>query len=107
MLTYMHGIFAGLDQIAIDELEKNKVVNTYKKNQAIFMQGNPPHGVYCLQAGKVKISTTGKEGKESILRLATAGDILGQVSLFSNELYSASAIAMEECIVCFIEKEYF
>lgn len=107
MLNYTHGIFAGLDQIAIDELEKNKVVNTYKKNQAIFMQGNSPHGVYCVQSGKVKISSTGKEGKESILRLATAGDILDQDSLFSNELYTASAIAIEECIVCFIEKDYF
>lgn len=102
-----HGVFFGLDQAAIDELGVYKMVNTYKKNQAIFMQGNPPHGVYCIQSGKVKISSVGKEGKETILRLASAGEILGHSTLFSNEAYTASAIAMENCVVCYLDKEIF
>lgn len=97
----------GLDQAAYDEFEKHKIYNTYKKNQAIFLQGNPAFGFYYVHSGKAKISTIGKEGKESILRLASPGNILGYCSLFSNEIYTASAIALEDCVVCFIDKEYF
>ena len=100
-------IFFGLDQSALEEIEKNKVRNTYKKNQVIFMQGNPSFGVHCVQSGVVKISTTGKEGKESILRLATPGDIIGHGSIFSKGPYTASAAAMEDCVVSFIDKDFF
>jgi len=100
-------IFFGLDQAAIDELGLYKTVNTYKKNQAIFLQDNPAYGVYCIQSGKVKISSVGKEGKETILRLASAGELLGHTTIFSNEAYTASAVAMEDCVVCYLEKEKF
>jgi CRP-like cAMP-binding protein len=97
----------GLTQIELDDLEKNKIFNNYKKNQTIFMQGNPAFGFYYVHSGKVKISAMGREGKESILRIANTGDIIGHGSLFTNELYTASAIALENCVVGYLEKEYF
>lgn len=100
------GIFCDLEKIALHNVSQHKITNTYKKGQVIFYQGNPTFGLYCINHGKIKITKTGKDGKESIVRLAHDGDVLGHRSLFSNEKYMATATAMEDTTVCFLDKKY-
>lgn len=100
------GIFCSLEKGDLDEVSKHKVTNTYKKGQTLFFQGNPPFGLYCVSQGKIKVTKTGNDGKESIVRLATGGDILGHRSLFSSESYTATATAIEDSVVCFIDKKF-
>jgi len=99
-------IFQGLDSSIEDEIEKNSTANVYKRGQVIFLQGNPPNGIFCIHQGKVKIVIVNKEGKESIVRLATHGDILGKRALFSSEAYHASAIALEDSVILFFPKDF-
>ncbi len=49
----------------------------------------------------------GSTGKDQIVRLAQAGDILGYRALVSGENYTASATALEESVICFIPKDKF
>lgn len=105
-LSKNKGIFCELEQLALDDVSHNKVMNTYKKGQDIFLQGNPSFGLYCISSGKIKITKTGLDGKESIVRIASEGDVLGHRSLFSKENYSATATTIEETTVCFIDKKY-
>lgn len=100
------GIFCSLDDLALSKVSEHKVMNTYKKGHTIFFQGTPPFGLYCVNQGKIKISKIGSDGKESILRIASGGDILGHRSLFSNENYSATATVIEEATICFIDKKF-
>lgn len=99
------GIFCALEASALKEMDEKKVTNTFKKGQVIFQQGNPSLGVYCVNHGKIKLTMTGNDGKISIVRLASDGDVLGHRSLFSHENYSATATAIEDTVVCFIDKE--
>ena len=100
------GVFCDVDKMALHDVTGHNVTNTYKKGQVIFYQGNPPFGLYCVSTGKIKITKTGNDGKESIVRLAGAGDVLGHRSLFSNENYTATATAMEDTAVCFLDKKF-
>jgi CRP-like cAMP-binding protein len=100
------GIFCELEKFALSEVSTNKVMNTYKKGFTIFYQGNPPFGLYCINSGKVKITKIGNDGKESIVRIAQPGDVLGHRSLFSEENYNATAITMEDAAICFIDKKF-
>lgn len=100
------GIFCDLDEVALADVSHNKVMNTYKKGQDIFLQGNPSFGLYCISSGKIKVTKTGLDGKESILRIASAGDVLGHRSLFSHENFSATATTLEETTICFVDKKY-
>ena len=52
------------------------------------------------------MTKVGADGKESIVRICQGGDILGHRSLFTEEQYTATATAMEESEVCFIDKKY-
>jgi CRP-like cAMP-binding protein len=100
------GIFCDLDHSALAKVGMNKVMNFYKKGQTIFFQGNPPFGLYCISTGKIKVSKVGSDGKESIVRIAGAGDVLGHRSLFSKENYSATATVIEDASICFFDKNF-
>jgi len=99
-------VFCDLVGEELAQLDAHKISNNYKKGQTLFFQGNPPFGIFCVNQGKIKISHTGQDGKESILRIASDGDILGHRSLFSEQYYSATATALEDCTVCFIDKKF-
>ncbi len=100
------GIFCNVDESVAAEINKNKITNVYKRGQTLFFQGNPPFGLYCMNSGKVKISKIGNDGKESIVRIAEQGDILGHRGLFTNQYYSATATAIEDSVICFIDKKF-
>lgn len=80
-------------------------MNTYKKGQSIFFQGNPNFGIYCINSGKIKISKVCNGGKETILRIAGPGDVLGHQNIFSEEGHSSTATVIEEAVVCFVDKK--
>lgn len=100
------GIFCELEHMALKEVSDAKVMNIYKKGHTIFHQGNPPFGLYCVNSGKIKISKIGNDGKESIIRIAHEGDVLGHRSLFSNESYNATATILEDAAICFLDKKF-
>lgn len=100
------GIFCELEKEAIQEVGKQKISNMFKKGQTLFVEGTPPYGLYCISEGNIKITKTAHNGKEAIVRIAKAGDVLGHRSIFTDQSYSATATAIEDTKVCFIDKKY-
>jgi len=103
----LHSVFSVIDKEQLPELNEHKSCTTYKKGQIIFSEHGLPLGLFCINTGKIKLCTTGPDGKEQILRLAKGGDILGYRALISNDRYHCSAIALEDCSVCILDKHYF
>ncbi len=101
------GILCNLSLKEKGELSCGKQENIFKKGEIIFKEGYNAYNLFCIYKGKVKLSKLGKDGKEQIVRLAKAGDILGYRSLLSNEPYHGTATAMEETEICIITKEIF
>ncbi|PKP43661.1 MAG: Crp/Fnr family transcriptional regulator [Bacteroidetes bacterium HGW-Bacteroidetes-12] len=99
-------IFCSLDINEIENISEYKRNISFKKGQVIFSEGNQPHGIYCIYKGKVKIHKMGDEGKDQIVRLAKASNIVGYRSIFNNDVYYASATAIEDTDVCFISKNF-
>jgi CRP/FNR family transcriptional regulator, polysaccharide utilization system transcription regulator len=100
-------LFNGCAAEELDEISTNKSCNVYKKGQVIFHEGNRPHGVFCVNEGKIKISQMGSDGKEQIVRLAKAGDVLGYRALIEGSKYTASAVAIDDAKICFLSSEDF
>ena len=99
------GIFCDSNTEDLDKLSGSKITNLYKKGQTVFVQGNHPFGLYCIRTGNIKVTKTGPDGKESIVRICSGGDVLGQRSLFTDDFYSATATAVEDTTVCFFDKK--
>ena len=102
-----HSIFCNLEKNELTELSASKGCSTYKKGQIIFKQDSYPHGLYCINAGKVKLYQMAENGREQIVRMTKTGDILGYRALLSGEKYTASAETLEESSVCFIPRNIF
>lgn len=100
------GIFCDLGLDQTQEVSQQKVLNTYKKGQTLFLQGNHPFGIFCISKGNIKLTKIGVDGKETIVRIVHGGDILGHRSLFTDDNYTATATAMEDTEVCFIDKKF-
>lgn len=100
-------LFLGLCNTDLEHLNAQKTCNSYKKNQPLFLEGNTPRGVFCINGGKVKIFTRGEEGKEQIIHIAKEGEIVGFRAMFSGEPYKVAASTIEECNICFIGKADF
>lgn len=100
------GIFCDLNHNELAIVGQNKIMNSYKKGQTVFFQGNPTFGLYCINSGKIKLSKIGPDGKESIIRIAGPGDVLGHRSLFSNEKFTATATVLEDSAICFLDKKF-
>ena len=96
--------FCGSDT---EHLDAHKACSAYKKNQALFLDGSFPRGVFCINEGKVKVYSRGDNGKEQIIHIAKGGEIVGFKAMFSGDPYNVSAETLEESNVCFIGKEDF
>jgi len=101
----INSVFGELSEDELEYWHSTKGYNFYRKGQVIFYEGNHPTGLYCIHDGKVKLYKIGHEGKEQIIRLAKAGDILGYRALISGDEYIASASTLEDSRVCFIPKD--
>jgi CRP/FNR family transcriptional regulator len=100
-------VFANLNGAEIETLNKNKSCTLYKKGQALFHMNTRPLGVFCVNSGTIKVYRVGVDGKEQIIKVSAGGDLLGYKALLSSQQYEHTAVALEDCVVCFIPKEEF
>lgn len=91
----------------LDFISTNKVSQSYQKGQQIFQEGGPAMGLHCVNQGKIKIIKTSGDGKEQITRLVKAGDMIGFQSVVAETKYTTSAVALDDCVVCFIPRADF
>ncbi|MGZ5244892.1 MAG: Crp/Fnr family transcriptional regulator [Bacteroidia bacterium] len=98
-------IFNELGKDELHIIDDIKDASLCRKGQTIFHEGSNPKGLFIVYQGKVKISKLGSNAREQIVRLAKPGDILGYRSLLGNEKYYASAVALEDSVICFIPRQ--
>jgi CRP/FNR family transcriptional regulator len=106
-LAKSNSLINKLNETEQAELEESRGCSYYKKQDALFVEGSYPRGVFCLNHGKVKVFARGDEGKEQIIHIAKPGEIIGFRAMLSGDPYRVSAETLEECAVCFIAKDEF
>lgn len=103
-INHKNSIFKALNAEEKEVLGKIQFTYSFKKGEIIFKEGDKPNGLISLMEGKVKIFKEGVGGREQIIRMAKPLGFIGYRALFAEENYGASAIAIEDCVVCVIEK---
>jgi len=92
-------------RVQLSNLVREKTGAKFSVNEVIYKEGDKPTGLICLSEGKVKIFKEGVGGREQIVRMAKPVGFIGYRALFAEENYIASAIAIEDSVVCNIEKK--
>ncbi len=98
-------LFPELDREDLAFLENKKTQLTYLKGENLFKQGAfAPYVMYIID-GLVKVYLQTGHEKQINIRLARAGDFLAFSSIFGENVYNYSAIALKDSKVCMIDKE--
>ncbi len=79
----------------------------YNKGEIIFREGAFPSGIFFVISGMAKKYKIDKEGREQIIYVANAGELIGYHAILAEDRYPDSAAALEESRIGFIPKEDF
>jgi CRP/FNR family transcriptional regulator len=98
-------LFCNLSLPAAQRLNEIKSTAVYPKGAMLFIEGQQARGVFVLCAGRVKLSTSSREGKTIITKISDPGDVLGLNAVVSNRSYEVTAEMMEPGQANFIPKD--
>ena len=74
------------------------------RGKVLFGEGEPARGVYILRTGRAAVSISSSEGRNVIVRLTKAGDVLGLNSVLRNSYYDMTVRTLEPCSTEFISR---
>jgi CRP-like cAMP-binding protein len=77
------------------------------RGTTIFHQNDHGGGLYLILAGSVKISRTGRDGRDVTVAMLHAGNFFGEMSLLDGQPRSASATATLATRMLVLDREHF
>lgn len=80
---------------ALDRLRQRGHARIYKKKDVVFRFGDPGLTLLIVSSGTAEISVTTAVGQKSILGVAKAGDVLGDIACLDGGPRSADVVALE------------
>src|SRR5215831_9691682 len=101
------GFFCDLPKNSLEDLERVKYASAYPQGAVLFVEGQPTRGVYIVCNGRVKLSTTSRDGKALILRIAQAGEVLGLHATVSGKPYELTGETLQPCQLDFVRRDDF
>jgi len=100
-------LFQNLSDQALKKLEGMLTEKTFARGDNIFTEGDESAGFYIVIKGRVKVYKLSFEGKEQILHIVGAKELLGAVSAFAGSTYPAFADAIEKTKAFFFPRQEF
>ncbi|AXC14476.1 transcriptional regulator, Crp/Fnr family [Acidisarcina polymorpha] len=84
-------LFCNLNQEALRSFDQIGTHFTVPARTILFEESQQANGVFVICSGQVKLSTTSKEGRTMILRIAGPGDVLGLSATLNNIAHEVTA----------------
>ncbi len=82
----------------------SRKVGDFRKNQAIFSQGDVADEVFYVQQGSVKLTVVNGVGKEAVVAIFGPGDFFGEGAISSEVIRMGTATAVAPTMVLIIGK---
>ena len=99
-----------LGQLRPHEMERLMIFarrQRYDANERIFDKGDPGHAMMTVVSGRVKISVSSPDGKETVLAVLGTGEVLGEMAVLENTERSADATALEASELLVVQRRDF
>lgn len=98
------GCFQKLSEEELEFINAKKTQITYLKGETIFKQGAFAPHVLFVNHGLVRVYLQTGTNKQLNLRIARKGDFLAFSSVFGENIYNYSAVALVDAAICMIDK---
>ncbi len=100
-------LFKGLPEEQIDIILDMTIEKQFVRGETIFFEGDEAKGFYIVTGGQVKVFKMNPLGKEHILHIFGAGEPIGEVPVFHNQPFPASAEALVKSRLIYFPKKDF
>jgi CRP-like cAMP-binding protein len=100
-------IFSALSDDELGELASLATERSFSTNEFIFWDGDAPEWFYVMAEGNVKVLKHSSQGREFIIAFFGPGEMFGEVAVFEEKPYPASAQAVSETRVVGIKRDDF
>jgi CRP-like cAMP-binding protein len=99
--------FGNLGEKNLEILVQDFRLREYDKGEIIFHQGDHGHDLYVIMKGKVRIFKTSPSGEETSINIFSTADIFGEFSVIDGRPRSATAKAINRCVLLEMARERF
>jgi CRP-like cAMP-binding protein len=106
LLTGM-SIFASLDERALDALLKVTSTRRLDAGEVLFRKGDQGRQLYGVLSGRLKVTASGRDGREVVLNFCDAGELIGEISLLDSNPRSATIVALEPSELLVLDRRDF
>src|SRR3984893_671418 len=83
---------------------EGRSIDTYRKDQIVFPQGDPADAVFYIQKGKVKVTVVSEQGKEAVVAIPGTNEFFGEGCLAGQAKRIATVTTMTESVIARLEK---
>jgi CRP/FNR family transcriptional regulator, cyclic AMP receptor protein len=100
-------MFCNLTPAALADYDKIGILINHAHGTKLFSEGDSARNVFVICLGLVKISSTSRDGKTMILKIAGPGDVMGLSAVLANVPHEVTAEAIEPCQIKTVRKQEF
>lgn len=97
--------FCDLPPDALAAFDGIKSAQAYSRGTLLFREGHAAHTVFLLCEGRVRLSVCSESGSRMILRVATAGEVLGLSASLAGGCYEVTAEALDAVHVAAVRRK--
>ena len=100
-------LLRGLDEDARVALLPFSALRRVPARHTLYVQGDPGNAIFVLIEGSMKLTRRSGGAKEHVVRLVRPGEVLAESVLFSDKVYAATAVALEDSRLLAVDARRF
>lgn len=100
-------ILSPLEPREIDDLLKVTITKRLRAGEILFRKGAEGSQAYAVMSGRLKVTASGEDGKEIVLRILDPGEVVGDIALLDSGPRSATVSAIEAAELLVLQRRDF
>ena len=97
-------LFGCLTEEELADVAQRAVELHFRKGEVLFLSGEQARGLFVVLSGKIRVFQHSAAGREVVTHVDTAGAVIGEIPVFDDGPYVASAGSESDVDALFIDK---
>ena len=97
-------LFSQLEPRELAKLAEITAIKRLRDRETLVRKGEPGSQAYVIMKGRLRISSAGADGRETVLRIMDPGEVVGEIALLDGQPRSASMRALEPTELLVIQR---
>ncbi|MBT9487689.1 MAG: patatin-like phospholipase family protein [Rubrivivax sp.] len=107
LMQHLHAALPDLEPAALDLLRSHLEWVEIAGGQPLMTQGEPGDAMYLLVSGRLRASIRQHDGSQRVVREIARGQVVGEMSLYTDEPRSATLVAIRDSVLVRLGKSAF